>query len=211
MRSLIAVVFCWILLAACSKSANSPNTPPNTATPSATVKTSVAKTPEPVTVATDADSIYTDLSEKACKEMKPEPDSGALYEAECPGKGGYKVIFSASDHSQVLSLSDQKGKETILQFRNVLNTAADFVLGDKVEWRMDGKRPDAKPMAMIVRLTKFPDPEDLNKRESFLAVIRLTGNTPCVTDLVEAVANQNAQARKLADTKDRPCLRAKNE
>ena len=206
MRSLIAVLFCCILLAACSKSTNTSNTPQNTATPTATVKTSVRKTPEPVTVATDADSVYTELSEKSCKEMKPEPDSGAIYEAECPGKAGYKVIFSASDHSQVLSLTDQKDRETILPFREVLNTAADFVLGDKVEWRMNGKSSNAKPIAMIVRLIKFPDPEDLNKTESFLAVISLAGETPCVTDLVAAAADQNAQARKLADTKNRPCI-----
>ncbi|HEX3100929.1 MAG TPA: hypothetical protein VHQ01_04005, partial [Pyrinomonadaceae bacterium] len=175
MRSMIAVLFCCVVLAACSNSTNTANTPQNTATPMATVKTAVRKTPEPVTA--DADSVYTELSEKACKEVKPEPDSGALYEADCPGKGGYKVIFSASDHSQVLSLIDQKGKETIFPFRDVLITAADFVLGDKVEWRMNGKGSDAKPTAIIVRLTKFPDPENLNKTESFLAVIKLAGDT----------------------------------
>src|SRR5258708_25848107 len=92
MRSMITLIFCCMLLAGCSKSANTSNTPQNAATPTATVKTSVPKTPELMTVVTDADSIYTELSEKACKEMKPEPDSGALYEAECLGKGGYKVI-----------------------------------------------------------------------------------------------------------------------
>lgn len=207
MRSIIYLLAGCVLFAACSKPSV---TNQNTATPAPTPKTRTA-TPEPMTSAPAADSTYTALSDKACKRVEPEPDSGAIYEADCPGAGGYKVRYSESDHSQVLSLTDLQGKETILPFRAVLNTVADFILGEKIEWRMDSKGANAKPLAMIVRLTKFTDPVDRNKTESFLAVVRLIGGEPCVTDLVPASADQNVKARQLADTKGRPCMKVEME
>jgi len=88
----------------------------------------------------------------------------------------------------------------------VLDTVADFVMGDKVEWRMDGNGEAAKPKAMIVRLTKFTDPIDQNKTESFLAVSSLRGE-PCVTDIVPPSADQNAKARQLADSGSHECIK----
>jgi len=212
MRSIVYFLAACVLFAACSKPAatNQSTVTPSPA-PSLAATAKMALTPEPMTMAPAADSTYTELSEKVCKEVKPEPDSGAIYEADCPGTGGYKVVFSASDHSQVLSLTDAQGKETVLPFRGVLKTAGDFVLGNKIEWRLDSKGSNAKPQAMIVRLTKFTDPEDRNKMESLLAVVKLNGSEPCVTDLVPAAADQNVKARQLADTKGRPCIKVETE
>lgn len=207
MRSIIYLLAACVFFAACSKPAV---TNQSTAAPAPTAKIRAA-TPEPMNSAAAADSKYTELSDKLCKRVEPEPDSGAIYEADCPGIGGYKVLYSESDHSQVLSLIDPQGKETILPFRAVLNTAADFILGEKIEWRRDSKDANAKPQAMIVRLTKFTDPVDRNKTESFLAVVRLIGGEPCVTDLVAASADQNVKARELADTKGRPCIKVEME
>ncbi len=161
---------------------------------------------EPMSAQPAGNSVYTEISEKACKEKEPDEDSGALYMAECPGIAGYKLIFSASDHSQVLSVIDPQGKETLFPYRQALDTVADFVMGDKVEWRVDGKGDAAKPKAMIVRLTKFTDPVDRNKTESFLVIARLTGE-PCVTDLVPPSADQNAKARQLADSGSSGCIK----
>lgn len=209
MRSIIYLLAVCVLSAACSKPAA---TNQNTATPepAPTAKARTA-TPEPMTSAPAAGSTYTDLSDKVCKRVEPDPDSGAIYEADCPGAGGYKVHYSESDHSQVLSLTDPQGKETLLAFRAVLNTVSDFYLGEKLEWRMDSKGADAKPRAMIVRLTKFTDPVDRTKTESFLAVVKLTGGETCVTDLVPGSADQNVKARQLADTKGRPCMKLEME
>jgi len=205
MRVAQTVLFASLLFVSCSSPQQ--NISQNTSLPSPTATAEAARrTPESVKEDPAADSVYTEVSEKACKEIEPEPDSGAIYEAECPGTAGYKLIFSASDHSQVLSVIDKEGKESLLAFRNALNTVADFVMGDKVEWRMDSKGNGAKPRSMIVRLTKFIDPEDQNKTESFLAVIRLEGE-PCVTNVVGPSADQNLKARQLADTKGRECLK----
>lgn len=213
MRSVFLALSASLLLSSCSNqpSVNKPTSDQGNSVPAPTIAANKIKpTPEAVSVNPAADSIYSDISEKVCKEREPEPDSGAIYESECPGVAGYKLIFSASDHSQVLSVIDPQGKETLLSFRLVLNTVSDFVLGNKVEWRMDGKGRSAKPQAMIVRLTRFSDPEDPNKTESFLAVVRLAGET-CVTDLVPASADQNVKAREFADNKGRKCMELKRE
>ncbi|MEO5858030.1 MAG: hypothetical protein ABIR33_03685, partial [Pyrinomonadaceae bacterium] len=103
-----------------------------------------------------------------------------------------------------------KGKETLLPFRSALGSVMDFMMGDKIEWRMEKKGEGAKPVAMIVRLNKFQNPSDQNTIESFLAVVRL-GDETCITDIVPASADQNKKARALGDTKGRKCMNVKSE
>lgn len=155
-----------------------------------------------------ADSLYTGLDEKACKELELSAnDQGAIYKAECPGVGGYKVVLMASDHSNALTIVDKKGKATDLRIRDGLNTAANFRLGDKIEWRMEGKGGAAVPIAFIVRALKSVDPVDPDKVASNMLVGKL-GATPCITDVIgPSVTDQNTKARELADSaKDRPCV-----
>lgn len=156
--------------------------------------------------AAPANSTYTGLDEKTCKKTEPNPNSkGVIYQAECPGAGGYKVIHSASDHSAELTLVDPAGKSTDLGLRDAVNSAAGFIVGDKMEWRLGDK---GVPNAFIVRANKFIDPVDLNKQESNLLVGKISANGSCVTDVVgPSTPDQNARARELADTaKDRPCV-----
>jgi hypothetical protein len=158
-----------------------------------------------------ADSVYTEISDKACKERDPGPDSMEIYEGECPGTAGYKLIFSFTDHSGAISVIDPQAKETLLPLREVLNPVMSFVIGgDKVEWRMDRKGEGAKPVAMILRVNKLNDDADPITADTFLAVVRLTGDV-CVTDIVPASADQNKKAREFADTKGRKCIGVKGE
>jgi len=158
-----------------------------------------------------ADSVYTDITDAACKERDPGPDSMEIYEGECPGTAGYKLIFSFTDHSAAISVIDPQAKETLLPLRAALKPVMSFVLGgDKVEWRMDKKGEGARPVAMIVRVNKVHDNEEPITAETFLMVVRLTGDV-CVTDVVPASADQNKKAREFADTKGRPCMDVKSE
>ena len=165
---------------------------------------------EAIAIDPTGDSVYTDMSEKICKEQEPEEDSGAIFQMECAGTAGYKYVYSESDHSSALSVIDPQGKETLLPFGRVVASAAGFRMGDKVEWRMDGKGPDAKPHALIVRIRKFVDPENYDKTESYLAVASLRGE-PCITDMVPGSTDQNKKAREFADTKGRKCIEVKSE
>ncbi len=164
--------------------------------------------PKLATVVIDpaADSVYTDITDAACNERDPGPDSMGIYEADCPGTAGYKLIFSFTDHSAAISVIDPQAKETLLPLRAVLKPVMNFVIGgDKVEWRMDRKGDGAKPVAMILRVNKVHDYEEPITAETFLMVVRLTQDV-CVTDLVPASADQNKKAREFADTRGRPCV-----
>lgn len=199
MKSFVVVFTLAVLFTGCNPKAEIPNANA-VAVPSPRATASAAN----VTTAAPADSTYTDLDEKACKKLKPDAnDQGTIYEAECPGAGGYKVILSASDHSVALTLVDPAGKSTDLRLRDAINTAAGFTVGDKMEWRSLEK---GVPSSFIVRANKLVDP-DLNKRESNLLVGKL-GEKPCITDVVgPSATDQNTRARELADTaKDRRCV-----
>lgn len=172
--------------------------------------TSTATKLESVAVDPAADSVYTGISDKVCKEQEPEDDSGAIFQMECTGTAGYKYVYSESDHSSALSVIDPQGKETLLPFGRVVASAAGFRMGDKVEWRMDGKGSDAKPNALIVRIRKFVDPVNFDKSETYLAVASLRGE-PCITDMVPGATDQNKKAREFADTKGRKCIEVKSE
>ena len=207
---MIAILFMLALalpLSGCTTNAPPPNanvvSPVSSQSPPSTLTSTMTSDEVP-----PADSIYTGLDERSCKEIElGANDQGAIYKAECPGVGGYKVILMASDHSNALTIVDKKGKATDLRVRDGLNTAANFRLGDKIEWRMQGKGGAAVPIAFIVRALKSIDPVDLNKVDSNMLVGKL-GATPCITDVIgPSVTDQNTKARELADTaKDRPCV-----
>lgn len=219
MRLVILVLFVSLFAAACTQPAVN-NQAVNAARPNAgnaaanSNANSNAKKgmPKLAAVAIDpaADSVYTEISDKACKERDPGPDSMEIYEGECPGTAGYKLIFSFTDHSAAISVIDPEGKETLLPLRAALKPVMSFVLGgDKVEWRMDRKGEGAKPVAMILRVNKVDDHAEPITAETFLVVVRLADM--CVTDVVPASADQNKKAREFADTKGRKCVEVKGE
>ncbi len=215
MRSfLIILVLSVFVLGGCSNTANAPQAnavPPVTAQTAA----SPASSPSPIadlpTVA-PANSIYTDLNDKVCKEVKPGPgDDGSIYKGECPGTAGYKVVNMATDHTQALTITDPAGKSHDVDFRGPLGTAADVFLGDKLEWRMTGKDKDAKPYSFIVRVNVQKEPGKYDKQDSNLAVVKISKDSICVTDFVKpSEKEQNVKARELSDTAaSRPCLKSK--
>ena len=205
MKSLIAILFALAcLITGCTSKTEAPKA--NVVSAASPQASSPISSSSPAAPAAPANSTYTGLDEKTCKKTEPNPNSkGVIYQAECPGVGGYKVIHSASDHSAELTLVDPAGKSTDLGLRDAVNSAAGFIVGDKMEWRLGDK---GVPTAFIVRANKFIDPVDLNKQESNLLVGKISANGSCVTDVVgPSTPDQNARARELADTaKDRPCV-----
>ncbi len=213
MRIILVGLLVSLFAAACSQPAVKSNVANSNAAVNSNTNSNAKKgMPKLATVAVDpaADSVYTDITDAVCKERDPSTyEAGSIMEADCPGTGGYKLVFSFSDHSAALSVIDPQAKETLLPLRSVLNPVMDFVVGNKVEWRMDKKGEGAKPLAMIVRANKIHR-DDPSKDETFLIVTRLTSDM-CVTDVVPASADQNKKARAFADTKGRPCMDVKSE
>lgn len=137
-------------------------------------------------------SIYTSTSERACKEKKSQPDEGSDYIGICPGVGGYKLELIEGDLRQTLIVITPAKRRHPLDFTHFY--AAFSAIGEKVEWRL--KR--GVPVALIARYN-VADPEDSEKRTSYLMVVKITKSSSCVTDVVPPGAKQNEMARKLAD------------
>ncbi len=152
-------------------------------------------------------SVYTDLSGKTCKKLKPDPEHGILYRAECPGTGGYKLIFLEGDLRQSLNLIAPNGKESTLDLWSKITAPKYSFLGKTAEWRvvMNGKNQSVG--ALIVRFNAYEDPARSDKAESFLVVIKVAGQAACITDVVKPGKNQNLKAREFADVSaDKQCL-----
>jgi hypothetical protein len=151
------------------------------------------------------DSIYTAITESKCKKLKPQGD-GVIYRAECEGVGGYKIISLGSDHRQAIDLLTPKKKTLAIDLWSNFS-AAPASLGENIEWRVTGKGKAVIPFAIIVRVNLRSDPNNENKIESSLFVIKIESAAACVTDIVAPdMANQNIKARELADaSKTVPC------
>lgn len=144
------------------------------------------------------ESIYTDFSDKNCKELKSDPDNGILYRGECRGVGGYKLVLLESEHHQMLNLIAPDGDEIELKMQI---SAAPTSLGKKAEWRVRREGKKIIPVALIVRMNVFDDPDNRENAKSYLIVTKITKDAACVTETVEpAVKNQNLKARQLADS-----------
>lgn len=158
-----------------------------------------------------AESIYTSLAEKDCKNMPNRTDDGVVYAAECKGVGGFKIDHYASEHSSIFDLKDNSGRTYELNIRSVIGSAAPAMLGDKVEWRIRRIKGKAEPYALIARYNVFDDPDNSNNRRSLLLIVKIAADSACVTDIVDpSVKAQNEQARRLADTAAaKPCLESK--
>ena len=95
------------------------------------------------------------------------------------------------------------GTEHPLEFWDSI-TSAFSSLGPRAEWLLGA---DGKPVALIVRVLASEDPENPDRKTSYLAVAKLTAGATCVTDRISASADDNARARGAAvGAADRPCL-----
>lgn len=140
-----------------------------------------------------AKSVYTDLSDTKCKTLELTEDEGGSYKGECKGVAGYKLWLIEGDLRQTIIIVDPKGKEHNLKFWEVFGGFS--AVGDKAEWRTK----NGKPHALIVRLNVSEDPENSDKRTSYLIVAKILPDAACVVDVVKPSATQNATARKIAD------------
>jgi hypothetical protein len=137
-------------------------------------------------------SIYTRTTEKACKQQKVADDHGGDYVGICPGVGGYKLKLIEGDLRQTLNVITPRKKELQLRFNEYYYSFS--AIGEKVEWRVK----KGVPVALIARYN-VSDPEDSEKRTSYLMVAKISQTLACVTDVVLPGPKQNETARKLAD------------
>ncbi len=144
-------------------------------------------------------SVYTSLDTKNCKTIEQSDEGSGWYSGECKGVGGYKLEVTEGDLRQSINVIAPSKKKFELNLAQV--SSAFSAVGEKAEWRMNGK----VPIALIVRFN-VSNVEDETKTFSLLVVSKISKTESCITDVVEAGKTQNADARKLADEATlKPC------
>lgn len=157
-----------------------------------------------ISAAAQNKSVYTSTSDKICKKLKVADDHGGDYVGMCPGVGGYKIKLIEGDLRQTLYVITPAKKELPLDLIQFYSSFS--AVGDKIEWRMK----KGSPVALIVRYN-VADPENSEKRTSYLMVAKVGKKESCVTDVVMPGSKQNETARKLADAAPaKPCMRPEN-
>lgn len=143
-------------------------------------------------------SVYTSFGAENCR-IKNDPRIAGNMQGECPGIGGYRLKLYADDDRMSVGVVSPSRKISELDFWGFFNNFS--AIGEKGEWRLNGKTP----IALIVRYD-VSDQGDGDKHTSYLMVAKISARRSCVVAIVKPGANQNAKARRLADTAaTKPC------
>ena len=150
--------------------------------------------------AADVQTLYSDLTEKACKITFHESE-GDYTREDCPGILGYSLQKDTDDARDSLTIVNGKVTQPLDFFGHV--TTSLNSLGDKVEWHVR----NGQPIALVVRLY-FTDRES-QKKQQRLIVAKVQARGSCVTRIIDAskYPNANDLAAQAADraTEDK-CL-----
>lgn len=151
-------------------------------------------------------SVYTNLKTNSCKTLESETSGAGWYRGECPGIGGYKLQLTEGDIRQSIDVIAPNKNKYELDFIGHVSSGFSSV-GERAEWRVTGSGKKQTPTALIVRYNVSENSEDSSIVTSYLIVSKITKNQICITNVVKPGANQNEEARKLADqSADQPCF-----
>ena len=148
-------------------------------------------------------SAYTSLEAKQCRIIKTETTGAGDYEGRCRGVAGYSLTLLEGDLRQNIIVNTPKGTKHSLDLWDVISGGFSSV-GPKAEWRIKSK----SPVALIIRYNASENPDNPDKRTSYLAVAKITPTEICITDKISPSADANTEARSAADSAaTRPCLK----
>jgi hypothetical protein len=143
-------------------------------------------------------SVYTPLTDNQCN-IKLDSQIAGNMSGLCAGAGNYKLKIYADDERMSVSVVASAQKTFDLDFWGYFRNFSQ--IGEKAEWRMKGKTP----VGLIIRYD-VSDRGDGNKSTSYLMVSKIAATESCVVGIVKPGKNQNAEARKLADSaSNKPC------
>lgn len=144
-------------------------------------------------------SVYTSTKTSSCRTIRSTSAGAGSYEGECNGVGGYKIRLLEGDIRQTLNIITPAKKKFELDYWGFYGGFSS--IGEKIEWRTKA----GVPVALIARFN-VADADDPTKSKSYLMVSKIGKTNSCVTDVVLPMANQNDEARKLADAASaKPC------
>lgn len=149
-------------------------------------------------------SLYTSLAAKQCRTIKTETTGAGDYEGRCRGVAGYSLLLLEGDLRQNVIVVTPKGAKHSLDLWDVVSGGFSYV-GPRAEWRIK-----KSPVALILRYNTSEDPENPNRKTSYLVVVKITGDEICVTDKISPGPKANDEARAAADAAStKPCLKNK--
>jgi hypothetical protein len=152
-------------------------------------------------------SLYTSLDAKQCRTIKTETTGAGDYEGRCRGVAGYSLTLLEGDLRQNIIVNTPKGGKHSLELWDVISGGFSSV-GPKAEWRMAKQKGKLSPVALIIRYNASENPDNPDKKSSYLAVAKITPKEICVTDKISPGANANTEARRAADNAaNKPCLK----
>jgi hypothetical protein len=152
-------------------------------------------------------SFYTPLGDKACRTTKSAEEGDDGYEARCRGAAGYSLLLSEGDLRQNITVITPQGVKHSLDLWSVVSGGFSSV-GPKAEWRLAMQNGKLTPVGLIVRCNASEDPDNPDKRTSYLAVAKITLSEICVTDKIFSGPKANEDARRAADASTtKPCLK----
>jgi hypothetical protein len=147
-------------------------------------------------------SVYTSLAEAECRLVERDEETGAT-SSRCPGTAGHALLVHDFDARMTVDVVTPDGRTHRLRYSGVI-TSAFSSLGPRAEWRMR----NGAPIALIVRVNAFEDPETPDRATSYLAVAKITAREVCVTARIPPTGNANAAARQAADrSASQHCMR----
>lgn len=150
------------------------------------------------------ESIYTGTLVKDCKTIEQDDEGAGYYRGECPGVGGYKLELIEGDIRQTINLLAPDGTSSELNFWSSVSGGFSAV-GEKAEWRVTRSGNKITPFALIIRFNA--QNAETQKNDSFLVVVKIEGNSACITEIIKPVMNQNVKARQAADASaNKPCF-----
>ncbi|HEX8142842.1 MAG TPA: hypothetical protein VF553_09620 [Pyrinomonadaceae bacterium] len=148
-------------------------------------------------------SVYTNIAR--CRTISLDRESASSVES-CPGIAGYKLEVETGDERMSIAVVAPGGKKSELSYWNLI-THNFSSLGDKAEWRVRRVKGKSVPVALIVRVNAYENPEAPAQTTSYLAVAKITPQRTCVTDKIAPSATANEAARRAADSAaTKPCL-----
>jgi hypothetical protein len=148
-------------------------------------------------------SVYTPLAAKQCRTIRVETTGAGDYEGRCRGVAGYSLLLLEGDLRQNIIVVTPKGAKHSLDLWDVVSGGFSYV-GPRAEWRIK-----KSPVAFIIRYNASEDPENPNRKTSYLVVAKITRDEICVTDKISAGPKANAEARAAADAAaTKPCLKS---
>ena len=148
-------------------------------------------------------SLYTSLEARRCRTIRTETTGAGDYEGRCRGVAGYSLLLLEGDLRQNVIVVTPKGAKHSLELWDVVSGGFSYV-GPRVEWRLK-----KGPVALILRYNASEDPENPNRKTSYLVVAKITRDEICVTDKISPGPKANAEARAAADAATtKPCLKS---